>query len=198
MKILVVGAGAIGGYFGGRLLEAGRDVTFLVRAARAETLRQSGLCLKSPFGDFFAPSPPLVTEANLARPFDLVLLSCKAYDLDAAMDSFAPAAGPETLILPLLNGMRHLDVLSTRFGADHVLGGLCMISAAADPDGVIHHLNDTHLLTFGDLNGARSAHIAAVADALSGGKFDARASERSCRTFGKNGSSSPRWPGSPA
>lgn len=177
MKILVVGAGAIGGYFGGRLLEAGRDVTFLVRPARAEVLRQSGLRLKSPLGDFFTASPPLVTEATLTQPFDLILLSCKAYDLDAAMASFAPAVGRDTLILPLLNGLRHIETLAARFGPGHVLGGLCMISTTVAPDGAIIHLNDSHILTFGALDDAASPRLAAVAAALGGAKFDLRSSD---------------------
>ena len=109
MRILVVGAGAVGGYFGGRLLQAGRDVTFLVRARRAGELAKHGLTIRSPLGDFHRPSPPIVSQEALAAPFDLVLLSCKAYDLDGAMESFAKAVGGGTAILPLLNGMRHLD-----------------------------------------------------------------------------------------
>src|SRR5208282_4889020 len=93
MHILVVGAGAIGGYFGGRLLEAGRDVTFLVRERRAAALKKTGLSIRSPAGDVDFPAPPTVTADALRGPFDLILLSCKAYDLEGAIDSFAPAAG---------------------------------------------------------------------------------------------------------
>src|SRR5271155_4219838 len=103
MRVLVVGAGAVGGYFGGRLLQAGRDVTFLVRPRRAAELATHGLRIRSPVGDFHKPSPPTVLKEDLAQPFDLVLLSCKAYDLDGAMASFAKAIGPTTTILPLLN-----------------------------------------------------------------------------------------------
>jgi len=102
MKTLIVGAGAIGGYFGGRLLEAQRDVTFLVRPRRAEQLRKTGLVIRSPYGNVEIPSPPLVQAQQLSQPFDLILLSCKAYDLDSAIESFAPAVGPNTAILPLL------------------------------------------------------------------------------------------------
>src|SRR5579862_8060020 len=116
MRILVVGAGAIGGYFGGRLIEAGRDVTFLVRPRRAAELASAGLIIKSAAGDVTVPSPPTVLAEELDSHFDLVLLSCKAYDLDSAIAAFAPAVGPQTAILPLLNGMRHLDVLDARFG----------------------------------------------------------------------------------
>src|SRR5262245_31148022 len=114
MRTLVVGAGAIGGYFGGRLLEAGRDVTFLVRRRRADQLA-TGLVIRSPHGNADLSAPIVVAEA-LQEQFDLILLSCKAYDIADAMQSFAPAVGPQTAILPLLNGMRHLDELAGRFG----------------------------------------------------------------------------------
>jgi 2-dehydropantoate 2-reductase len=177
MKILVVGAGAIGGYFGGRLLQAGRDVVFLVRPRRAAALAEHGLSIRSRFGDFRAPAPPVVTREALAGPFDLVLLSCKAYDLESAIASFATAVGPRTAILPLLNGMRHLDVLADRFGEERVLGGQCVISTTLDADGGIVHLNDLHSLTFGELAGGRSERIEAIASMLSGAGFDARLSE---------------------
>jgi 2-dehydropantoate 2-reductase len=177
MRILVVGAGAIGGYFGGRLLQAGRDVTFLVRPRRAALLASRGLSIRSRLGDFHSPRPPLVTEDSLAKPFDLVILSCKAYDLGGAMASFAGAVGPQTAVLPLLNGMRQLDVLADRFGAARVLGGLCVISATLDDDGAIVHLNDLHALAFGELDGSRSPRIEAAASALIGAGFDARLSD---------------------
>jgi len=101
MRILVVGAGAIGGYFGGRLLEAGCNITFLVRPKRAAQLAETGLVIKSRFGNVTFKAPPTVQAHELRRPFDLVLLSCKAYDLDAAIDSFAAAVGSDTTILPL-------------------------------------------------------------------------------------------------
>ena len=118
MRILVVGAGAIGGYFGGRMLQAGRDVTFLVRPRRAAELASAGLVIKSPNGDVTLTAPPSVQADKLDKTFDLVLLSCKAFDLEDAIKSFAPAVGPKTAILPLLNGMRHLDMLDRRFGAN--------------------------------------------------------------------------------
>ena len=125
MRILVVGAGAIGGYFGGRLLQAGNDVTFLVRPKRASELASAGLVIKSSAGDVTLKGPPTVQADKLAETFDVVLLSCKAFDLEDAIKSFAPAVGPNTAIIPLLNGMLHLDVLDKKFGADRVLGGLC-------------------------------------------------------------------------
>jgi 2-dehydropantoate 2-reductase len=178
MRILVVGAGSIGGYFGGRLLEAGRDVTFLVRSRRANELARTGLAIRSPVGDVNLPAPPTVAAERLSEPFDLVLLSCKAYDLAGAINAFAPAVGPDTAILPLLNGMRHLDLLEARFGAEHVLGGQCLISAALDPEGRILHLNETHMLSFGERDGSRSQRAEAIAAELSGARFEARLSQR--------------------
>jgi 2-dehydropantoate 2-reductase len=177
MRILVVGAGAIGGYFGGRLLEAGADVTFLVRARRAAQLAHTGLIIRSPRGDLDLPAPPTIQSETLRQPYDLILLSCKAYDLDGAIESFAPAVGPSTMILPLLNGMRQLDSLDRRFGEGRTLGGLCLISASLDPEGRILHLNELHGLTFGERAGSRSPRVEAVATAFASARFDSQLSE---------------------
>jgi len=172
MRILVMGVGALGGYFGARLVEAGRDVTFLVRARRAAKLR-SGLVVRSPAGDITLADPQLATAETLKPPFDLVLLSCKAFDLDGAMDAMAPAIGPTTAILPLLNGMSHMDALNARFGKSRVLGGWCAISATLNAEGDVLHLQPFHSLSFGEQDGGRSDRIAAIAGVLSGAKFDA-------------------------
>jgi 2-dehydropantoate 2-reductase len=177
MRFLVVGAGAMGGYFGGRLLEAGRDVTFLVRPDRAARLAATGLTITSPAGDAHLPAPPTVLAAGLTDPFDVVLLSCKAYDLDGAMTAIAPAVGPGTAILPLLNGIRHLDTLDARFGPDRVLGGSCFISAKLDEAGRVRHLSDVHRLVFGERPGGWSPRVAAIAAAMAGATFEAAASD---------------------
>src|SRR5262245_66408786 len=173
MRFLVVGAGATGGYFGGRLLEAGRDVTFLVRPARAERLAATGLKIASPAGDAALCSPPTVLASELRTPFDAVILSCKAYDLEGAIESFAPAVGPETAVVPLLNGMRHLDALDARFGAGRVLGGSCFITAKLGQDGQIAHIGDIHRLTFGERTGGRSSRGEAITAAMAGAKYAA-------------------------
>ena len=177
MRILVVGAGAIGGYFGGRLLQANRDVTFLVRERRAAQLRETGLVIRSPTGDLHVPAPPVVLAADLRQPYDLILLSCKAYDLAGAIESFAPAVGPGTVILPLLNGMKHLDVLDARFGPAAVFGGQCVISAALDAEGRILHLNDMHSLTFGERSGRPSERAQAIQVQLAAAPFTVRLSD---------------------
>jgi 2-dehydropantoate 2-reductase len=177
MRILVVGAGAIGGYFGGRMLEAGRDITFLVRPRRAALLAASGLNIKSPVGDVSIAAPPTVTADRIEAPFDMVLLSCKAYDLDSAMDDIVPAVGPATAIVPMLNGMKHLDALDARFGAARVLGGQCAIASTLAEDGTIVHMSPMHALGFGERDGTLSPRVHAIAEQMQGCKFDARASE---------------------
>jgi 2-dehydropantoate 2-reductase len=177
MKTLIVGAGALGGYFGGRLLAAGADVTFLVRTKRNEHLKTDGLVIRSPLGNLHIPSPPTVLSEDLAEPFDLVVVACKAYDLEPTMDSFAAAVGPNTSLLPFLNGMSHVDRLTARFGKERVLGGLCLISASLSNDGIVLHHNELHQLVFGELGGGTSDRVQAISKALSGAKFELRASE---------------------
>src|SRR5271155_926947 len=162
MRFLVVGAGAIGGYFGGRMLQAGQDVTFLVRPRRAAELAEAGLVIKSPNGDVTLKNPPTVQADKLNEKFDVVLLSCKAFDLDDAIKSFAPAVGPQTSIIPLLNGMLHLDVLDKRFGRERVLGGLCAIAVTLNDRREVVQLAPMQSLTFGERDGQMSDRVRAI------------------------------------
>jgi 2-dehydropantoate 2-reductase len=177
MRILVVGAGAIGGYFGGRMLQAGCDVTFLVRPKRAAELVDAGLVIKSPNGDVTLKDPPALQADRLSEKFDVVLLSCKAFDLDDAIKSFAPAVGPQTSIIPLLNGMSHLDVLDGKFGPEHVLGGLCAIAATLNDKREVVQLNPLQSLNFGERDGKLSDRVRAIAEAMASGNFGSVASE---------------------
>ncbi|HEY1742069.1 MAG TPA: ketopantoate reductase family protein [Granulicella sp.] len=158
MRILVIGAGAVGGYFGARLAAAGRNVTFLVRGGRAEQLRRTGLQIKSSQGDVTV-QPKLLLAAEIKEPFDLILLSTKAYSLDAAIHDFAPAVGPQTAIFPLLNGMRHLDMLVARFGEAAVLGGTTRIVADLDSEGIVHQVGPLHDVTYGERDKSVSPRI---------------------------------------
>jgi len=178
MRILVVGAGAIGGYFGGRLLQAGNDVTFLVRPKRASELASAGLVIKSPNGDVTLNNPPTVQADRLSEKFDVVLLSCKAFDLDDAIKSFAPAVGPNTAIIPLLNGMQHLNVLDNKFGKERVLGGLCAIAATLNEAREVVQLAPMQSLNFGERDGSMSDRARAIAKVFDSGKIGAVASER--------------------
>jgi 2-dehydropantoate 2-reductase len=177
MRVLVVGAGAIGGYFGGRMLQASRDITFLVRPKRASELAGAGLVIKSPNGDVTLKNPPAMQADKLSEKFDVVLLSCKAFDLEDAIKSFAPAVGPNTSIIPLLNGMRHLDVLDEKFGADRVLGGLCAIAATLNEAREVIQLAPMQSLAFGERGGGISDRVRAIAEVFSS-VTGATASER--------------------
>jgi 2-dehydropantoate 2-reductase len=175
MRILVLGAGGTGGYFGGRLLEAGCDVTFLVRPARAARLRAEGLVIRSPLGDAHLVVP-VVEMSSLSPDYDLVLLSCKAYDLEDAMRTIAPALQrPGVTLLPLLNGLRHFEALDAAFGAPQVLGGLCHISVGLNAAGEIEHHNQLQSLTYGERDASASPQrCARIAAAFAGARFDAR------------------------
>ena len=145
----MLGAGAVGGYFGGRLVEAAADVTFLVRPARAAALKERGLLIESPAGDLHLPAQ-IATEDALPGSFDTVLLTAKAYDLDQAIATIRPAVGPATAILPVLNGLGHLDRLDAAFGQERILGGVAYISATLTAEGIIRHLNQVHGISFGE------------------------------------------------
>jgi 2-dehydropantoate 2-reductase len=180
MRVIVLGAGATGGYFGGRLLEAGADVSFLVRPARAAQLGAQGLRIMSPDGDASLKPALIVTDhatAGDAGRFDCALLACKAYDLDEAMATLGPYVGSETMVLPLLNGLRHLERLDAAFGAERVLGGLCQISATLDSVGTIQHLGIPPRILFGERAGGLSPRVEALAATMKGAKFEARASD---------------------
>ncbi len=175
MKILVLGAGGVGGYFGARLLEAGANLSFLVRPRRAEQLARDGIVVQSPCGDLRLPAHA-VQQHEVWPEYDLVILSCKAYDLESSMAAIAPAMHERTLILPLLNGVRHMEILQSRFGAERVLGGSCQIVVTLLPDGTILHMQDLHVLTAGALQPGQETALAEFRKACSGVKFKLRVS----------------------
>ncbi|MDR2450961.1 MAG: 2-dehydropantoate 2-reductase [Candidatus Accumulibacter sp.] len=176
MRILMLGAGAIGGYFGARIHAAGGDVTFLARPERAARLSERGLRVTSVAGNLEI-RPKLLTRDELTGTFDLVVLSCKAFDLDSAMDVVAPVVGERSLVAPLLNGVRHIDTLTARFGRERVLGGVALISAAVDPDGDIRHMNRMNGMTVGALDGQPLPALEALAKTLASPGFDLMVSD---------------------
>jgi 2-dehydropantoate 2-reductase len=177
MHTLVVGAGAVGGYFGARLAQAGRDVTFLVRARRAEEIKSKGLQILSPHGDLTL-YPETLTSEKLTKPYDLILLAVKSYTLSGAMNDFAPAVGPETMILPALNGMRHIDLLIARFGKKAVLGGVCLVATEIDPEGRIQQLSGFQSIRYGELDGQSTERLRRVDETLGGAGFNASSSNQ--------------------
>lgn len=172
MRLLVVGAGATGGYFGGRLAQHGRDVTFLVREARAEQLRKNGLEIVSPHGDAKV-TPKVVTAAELTEPYDAILLTVKAFGLDRSLDDIAPAVGPDTMILPTLNGMRHMDVIAKRFSARNATPCVCKVAATLDKDGRVVQLANFQSLAYGEADGKPSTRTEALDAFMRGAGFDA-------------------------
>lgn len=165
MKILILGAGGTGGYFGGRLAQAGADVTFLVREGRAQQLAERGLQIESP-SDSITLSVKTVLAINVKPDFDVVILACKAYDLPSSIAAIAPAMGANTVVIPLLNGMAHLAVLDASFGTARVMGGSCQIAATLTKEGVVKSMADVHLITWGAREGMHKAPQHAVAEAL--------------------------------
>lgn len=164
MRVLVLGAGAVGGYFGGRLAQAGSaEVAFLVRTGRKAQLERDGLVIESPAGDARLAVTALAAEdLSRAGDWDIVLLTAKAYDLDGAIAAIRPAIGEGTAVLPLLNGLSHIETLVAAFGAPRVLGGLAKIQATLTPEGVVRHLAPVQILEFGELDGALSPRVLAL------------------------------------
>jgi 2-dehydropantoate 2-reductase len=165
MRIVTLGAGAIGGYFGGRLAQSGADVTFLVRPPRKERLVAEGLRIESVYGDATVPAKAC-TRDEIAAPADVVLLTCKAYDLPGAIETIRPAVGSGTAVLPLLNGLAHIDLLNREFGRERVLGGLAKIAVTLTSDGVVKHLNDWRYITLGEQTGEMSDRVLSLESAL--------------------------------
>jgi 2-dehydropantoate 2-reductase len=176
MRVLVVGAGAVGGYFGGRLLEKGVDVTFLVRERRKKQLQERGLVIHSVHGDAVL-SPKLLVTGEQAEPFDVVIFSNKAYHLPEAIRDAKPYVGEATMILPLLNGMAHMDMLWKEFGKDNVLGGLCFIETTLNEHGEIVQTSVSHDVRFGEWSGERTERVLALEQLFSGCKARFRLSE---------------------
>lgn len=171
MKILIVGAGAIGGYFGGRLLEKGEDVTFLVREGRKNKLQQTGLKIHSKHGDLQL-QPKLITNKEQSSPFDVVLVSTKSYQLADAIGDIQPFVGSETMVLPLLNGISHLQPLIEAFGEERVIGGLCFVETTLAEDGAIVQTSPVHQLVYGERTGEKTERIEKLEQTFSGTKAE--------------------------
>lgn len=171
MKFLVVGVGAVGGYFGGRLLEKGTDVTFLVREGRRRDLQEKGLVIHSDYGNAIL-SPKTIIAGEEVEPYDVILLSTKAYHLDNAIDDVRPYVGKNTMVVPLLNGMAHYNKLDEQFGNEKVIGGLCYIESTLDSEGAVIQKGPLHMLVYGERSGQESERIIKLADALKGTKAD--------------------------
>ncbi len=177
MRFLVLGAGALGGYFGGKLVQGGADVTFLVRPKRAVQLAEHGLVVKAHEGEIRVPAKTL-QAGEVAAGYDVVLLCCKAYDLDEAIAAVAPAIGAGSAVLPMLNGVRHVATLAERFGQQHVLGGLTAVNAALASNGdIVQSPVKIEMTAFGELGGELSERCLAIQRAFGDGGMKASASD---------------------
>lgn len=178
-------------YFGGRLAEAGADVSFLVRDGRKQKLDAEGLRIESPYGDAHLQVKAIVA-GDVTPDFDFVILTCKAYDLSDAVDTIAGAVGPQTTVLPLLNGIAHMAVLNVRFGQNRVLGGSAKIQANVAAGGTVRQLNDWRYLTIGEQNGTMSKRVEVLSELFSTAKgVSWRAFRTSCKGCGRSSFISP-------
>ncbi|HFJ9467679.1 2-dehydropantoate 2-reductase [Bacillus paranthracis] len=169
MRILVLGAGGVGGFFGGRLVEKGEDVTFLVRSKRKKQLEERGLVIRSVNGDF-SFQPKLITKEDQTAPFDVILFSTKAYHLNEAIQDLKPFVGESTVIIPLLNGIAHVSLLQKEFGEEKVIGGLCFIETTLNNQGEIVQTSAANRLMFGEMKSQDSERIQHISKAFAGTK----------------------------
>src|SRR6516165_3476015 len=177
MRFLILGAGGLGGYYGSMLLKGGADVAFLVRPRRAAQLAESGLVIRRADGEFRMPVKT-VNSGAIDGPYDVVLLACKAYDLDAAIGDFAPALSPGGAVLPILNGINHIETLAARFGREHVLGGVGMVNAELLPEGAVaFRTAGENYISFGELNGQCSGRCEEIRAAFAAGGIPSAASD---------------------
>ncbi|MDH7998709.1 MULTISPECIES: 2-dehydropantoate 2-reductase [Bacillus cereus group] len=169
MRILVLGAGGVGGFFGGRLVEKGEEVTFLVRSKRKKQLEERGLVIRSINGDF-SFQPKLITKEDQTAPFDVILFSTKAYHLNEAIQDLKPFVGESTVIIPLLNGIAHVSLLQKEFGEEKVIGGLCFIETTLNDQGEIVQTSAANRLVFGEMKSQDSERIKHISKAFAGTK----------------------------
>jgi len=175
MKILMLGAGGVGGYFGGRMAAAGADVTFLVRPRRAAQLAERGLVIRSPLGDL-TQKAKTVLAADVRPEYDFVMFACKSFDLEDAIASVTPAMRPDTALMPFLNGVLHMERLDREFGRQRVLGGVAQIAATLNAAGEVVQLSELHLLIFGERDQPTSKRCESLAEIMTKAKFESRLS----------------------
>jgi 2-dehydropantoate 2-reductase len=166
LRIAVIGVGAVGGYFGGRLAQAGHDVVFLARGETLEALRTQGLRVKSIAGDFEIRHPNATADPTEIGLVDVILVAVKAPQVSQVARSLAPLVGLETSIIPLQNGLEAPDLLGQALGQEHVLGGLCKIFAAAAGPASVEHMGLQPSIEFGERNGSKSKRVERIRTAF--------------------------------
>src|SRR5580704_4443138 len=177
MKIAIVGAGGVGGYFGGRLAAAGADVFFLARGAHLEAMRERGLTILSPKGDLHLTRVNAEADPAAIGPADVVFFAVKLYDTDGALAMLPPLIGPDTIVIPYQNGVESIERLTRAIGPAHTGGGVSYVSAVIAEPGVIRHTAMDHLI-FGEVDGRRSPRLERLLAACQPAGFQSTLSER--------------------
>jgi 2-dehydropantoate 2-reductase len=177
MKIVMMGSGGVGGYYGARLAQAGNEVTFVARGPHLQAIRRSGLRVKSELGDAHVQPARAVEDPAQAGPADAIVVSVKLWDLESAAQAIRPLVGAQTVVVSLQNGVDKDDVLARAVGKEHVIGGVTHIGAVIAEPGVIAHTGKLQRVTVGELDGRRSARVDALVAALQSGGVEAAASD---------------------
>lgn len=164
MKFAIFGTGGVGGYFGGRLAQAGEEVTFIARGDHLSVIQQTGLSVDSIRGDFVVNPAKATDSTESVGDVDVVILAIKGWQLDDAILHMKPLIGDATAVVPLLNGIEHMEALVNAFGSEHVLGGVCRISAFIAEAGHIKHVGIDPFISFGEWNGKSSERVSRLYD----------------------------------
>lgn len=162
MKILIMGTGGVGGYYGGLLAQQGNDVTFIARGAHLQAIQQKGLLVKSIHGDFTVSPANATDDPAQAGPVDLILFCVKTYNTEEAAQSMLPAVGPQTAVMSLQNGIDAAERLGNIVGLEHMIGGVTWLSAAVEAPGIIRQISQFRRIVFGELDGGRSERIQSI------------------------------------
>ena len=174
MRIAFVGIGALGGYFGGRLAKAGNDVIFIARGAMLEALRKDGLRVESPLGDFALPKVQATGDPTAVGYVDAIFVTTKAWQVTEAAQQIRSTIAPETVVVPLQNGVEAYDQLAAVLGSEHVLEGMCHVLAMVTSPGVVRHAGAKALITIGERNNVRTPRLEKLVECLSSAEIDTR------------------------
>jgi 2-dehydropantoate 2-reductase len=178
MRIAVMATGAVGGYFGARLAQAGHEVAFMARGGQLEALRRYGLRVQSPLGDMHLPRVEATDDPATIGPVDLVLFTVKLWDTEAAAEAVRPLLGDETAVVSFQNGVVKDDILRQTLGAEHVIGGACYIAATLSEPGFVRHSGTLQKLLFGEYDGSVSPRVRQFHDACAESGIDGEISDR--------------------
>ncbi len=178
MKLVIMGAGGVGGYFGARLAAAGGEVVFIARGAHKDAMRANGLTVHSSLGDVHLDIVAAMDDPGAVGPCDIILFCVKLWDVEVAAEAIRPLLSDDTCVVPIQNGVGVTGMLSRLLGAEHVMGGVAQISASIEAPGVIRHHGNFARLVFGELDGSASRRQERLLAACAGAGIEARVSPK--------------------